>query len=558
MKLSGFAPEWMTEESLQTLQAGYLSPGETPLDMYQRVARAAAKHIPILGWETVFFTAMWKNWLCPATPVLTNMGTDRGLPLSCNSIHVGDSVEDIFTKVRELALLSKNGAGVGIYLGDVRGRGAPIKGNGRSEGIIPWAKVFDSTIVAVSQGNARRGAGAFYLPIEHADIEEFLQLRRQTGDQSRRALHTNHGVCISDEWMASMEAGDKEKRRLWLQILTTRFETGEPYLLFSDAVNRNNPDCYAERSMNVKTSNICTEIVQYTDVDHTFVCCLSSLNLMRWEEWKDSNLPYVAAVFLDCVMSEYIQHGASIPGLENSIRSAVKGRALGIGVLGWHSLLQSKSLPFDSFESMQLNARIFKRIRSEAERASSDLAVQLGEPEWCSGSGRRNTHLLAVAPTVSNSAISGGWSAGIEPIAANVYSVRGAKGTFVRHNEMLRVVLAELGYDDEETWKSILKNSGSVQHLDFLGSRAKAVFLTAREINQFAIVRQAVQRQVYVDQAQSVNLFFASNSDEKYIHQVHMEAWKTGLKTLYYLRSEGVLRGDLASRSKDECEACGG
>jgi len=301
-----------------------------------------------------------------------------------------------------------------------------------------------------------------------------------------------------------------------------------------------------------------SEITLHTDPHHSFVCCLSSLNLARWAEWKDTDLPEVATYFLDAVLSEYIARGSSIKGLSNSIRSAVKGRAIGIGVLGWHTLLQSLGHPFDSLQSMMLNAQVFKFIRTGAEKATLELARTMGPPEWCIGLERRNTHLLAVAPTVSNSLIAGGSSAGIEPLAANVYAQKSAKGTFIRRNPELERVLEGADMNTEKVWRSIVENDGSVQHLDELPERVRAVFATAREINQHAIVKQAVQRQQWVDQAQSVNLFFAANSDPKYIHEVHLNAWQGGLKTLYYLRSSGVLRGDLASRTSTECAACEG
>jgi ribonucleoside-diphosphate reductase alpha chain len=559
LKDNGEAPEWMKEESLKTLQGGYLLLNETPRQMYLRVACAAGDYYEDKKrWSEKFFEAMWKNWLCPASPILSNMGTNRGLPISCNSIHVGDSVDSIFGKSHELAMLSKNGAGVGIYLGDVRGRGSSIKGNGKSEGVIPWAKVYDTTTVSVSQGSTRRGASAVYLPVEHSDIEEFINIRRPTGDANRRCMNLNHGVCITDQWMQDMFAGDQSKRLTWQEILKARVETGEPYLFFTNTVNRLSPECYKANNLEVKTSNICSEITLFTDPEHSFVCCLSSLNLVKWEEWKNTDLVNVATRFLDYVLEEYIVKSEGVPGLECSRRSAVKGRAIGIGVLGWHTFLQQKMIPFDSFDAMMLNSQIFKGIRDKAEEETKKMAEELGEPEWCMGFGRRNTHLLAVAPTVSNSLISGGHSAGIEPIAANIYSQKSAKGTFIRKNPTLETLLESKSKNTDDVWKSVNEFGGSVQHLKFLTDEEKAVFLTAREINQHAIIKQAAQRQKWIDQAQSVNLFFASNSDPKYIHQVHLAAWEQGLKTLYYCRSEGVIRGDLASRTKEECAACEG
>lgn len=477
---------------------------------------------------------------------------------NCNSIHSEDSISGIFMKNFELAMLSKNGAGVGIYLGDVRGRGASIKGNGVSEGVIPWSKVFDTTTMSVSQGSTRRGASAIYLPIEHADFAEFLRIRRPTGDVNRQCLNINQGVCITDSWMKDMLAGNQAKRDQWVDILKTRVETGQPYLMFVDAANRQNPECYTGNGLSVKTSNICTEVMLHTDPEHTFVCCLSSLNLLRWDEWKDTDLPQVAARFLDAVLEEYIIKTERVPGLEPSRASAMKGRAIGIGVLGWHSLLQSQMIPFDSFEAMQLNAQIFRTIRTKAEEETKRMAEELGEPLWCKGYGRRNTHLIAIAPTVSNSSISGGFSAGIEPLAANVYAVKSAKGTFLRKNTLLETLLEAKGKNTLEVWRSINEAEGSVHSLPFLSDEEKVVFQTAREINQHAVIKQAVQRQKWVDQGQSINLFFSSNSDPRYIHEVHIAAWEGGLKSLYYFRTSGVLRGDLASRSKEECRACEG
>jgi ribonucleoside-diphosphate reductase alpha chain len=557
LKLSGEVPEWMNEEGYITLTNGYLLKDETPRQMYLRVAKAAASYYKdAKKIEQKFFNILWKNWLCPASPVLSNMGTDRGLPISCNTIHLADSLDSIFMKNYEFATLSKNGAGVGIYFGDIRGRGAPIKGNGLSEGVIPWAKVFDTTTMSVSQGSTRRGAAAIYLPIEHVDINEFLNIRRQTGDINRRCLNINHGVCISDAWMNSMLEGDKEKRQLWVEILKSRFETGEPYLFFSDNVNKNNPECYVKNNLTVKSSNICSEITLYTDSDHSFVCCLSSLNLVRWDEWKDTDTVNLTVRFLDAVLSEYIKKTEDMKGMAASRLSAIKGRAIGIGVLGWHTMLQEKKLAFDSFDAMQLNAQIFRTLHEKAETETKLLAEELGEPEWCQGFGRRNTHLIAIAPTVSNSTISGGHSAGIEPISANIFTLKSAKGTFIRKNTTLEKLLESMGKNTPEIWSSINAQNGSVQHLTCLSAEEKEVFLTAREINQHTIIKLAAQRQKWIDQAQSINLFFAFNSLPKYIHEVHLAAWKNGLKTLYYLRSDGVIKSDLASRSESDCKAC--
>lgn len=556
LKRAGEAPDWLTQDGYDTLSRGYLLSGETPRDLYCRVSRAAAAQTnePEV-WRARFFEAMWRNWLCLASPVASNLGTTRGLPISCNSIHVDDSIDSIFNKVHELATLSKNGAGVGIYIGDIRPRGSAIGQNGSSEGIVPWAKIYDQTISSVSQGSTRRGNAVLFLPIDHGDAEEFLNIRRPIGDPNRRCLNINHGVTIDDSWMRELTSGDVDKRQRWANLLKARVETGEPYILFRDAANRDLPQAYVRNGLRVNTSNLCTEIMLHTDPAHTFVCCLSSLNLVRWHEWRDTDVVRTAIRFLDCVMSEYIAKARGVNGLEPSLRFAQAGRPLGLGVLGWHTLLQESGIPFESFDAMMLNAKIFSHIRSEAEVETTLMASELGEPEWCRGTGRRNTHLLAVAPTFSNSIISGGHSPGIEPLAANVFSQKTAKGTFIKRNPTLARVLESLGRNTSEMWRAINEHAGSVQGLD-LPDAVQRVFLTARELNQFAIVKQAAQRQQWIDQGQSVNLFFAGNSSARYIHEVHLEAWRSGLKSLYYLRSEGVLRGDLASRRSDECVAC--
>ncbi len=556
LKKEGLAPQWMTVEGLKTLKEGYLLENETPKDMYQRIAKAASAHLKNpKKWEKEFFDAMWRNWLCPSTPVAANMGTNRGLPISCFSSYVPDSLDGIFETVREVAMMSKYGGGTAVHMNDVRPAGAPIKSGGKSTGVISWAKVFDSTIISVSQGSTRRGATALYLPIDHPDALAFMRIRRPEGDINRYCPNIHHGVNISDDFMRRVVSGDKNARQLWIELLKHRFETGEPYIFFSDAAQKDNPEYYKKHGLKVNGSNLCTEIFLATDKEHSLVCCLSSLNLAKYDEWKNTKVVQTAIVFLDAVMSEFIEKASSLIGLERAVKFAKKSRAIGLGVLGWHALLQSRNMPFDSFESMMLNAEVFRFIRTEAEIASNFLAKEYGEPEWMKGTGRRNSHLLAVAPTVSNSIISGNVSPGIEPIPANAYVKKTAKGAFIQYNPILKQRLSELGMDNDETWEKIIKNDGSVQGLNF-PKEIKEVFLTAREINQFAIIKQAAQRQKWIDQGQSVNLFFAANSDPKYIHKVHMLAWESGLKSLYYLRSSSVIRGDMASRSEAECKAC--
>lgn len=561
LKQSDEAPAWLDVAGYQTLLSGYLLSEETPRAAYKRVAKAVAYWLGTYNpkLEQKVFDYCWKNWICLATPIMANMGSERGLPISCNTIHVGDSLQSILEKNLELGILSKYGAGVGIYLGDIRPRGSHIKGTGgKSDGVIAWSKIFDATIHSVSQGATRRGAAAVYLPVDHEDIEEFLSMRRPVGDLNNRCLNLNHGVCISDDFMNRVSSGDAKAREIYKNILTARVETGEPYLFFSDNVDRQTPEHFKSRGLKIVTSNICNEIYLPTDELHTFVCCLLSMNLARWEEWKDTDAIEITVQLLDAVLDEYISKASKIKGLESAVRFAEKSRAIGIGALGWHTLLQSRMIPFDSFDAMMLNVQIFSKIRKDAEKSSRELAKVLGEPEWCQNSGLRNSTLMAVAPTVSNSTISGGMSPGIEPVAANTFVQKSSKGTFIRKNRQLEILLESKSQNTEDVWAQIAKDGGSVRGLKCLSAHEKEVFQTAREINQFAIVRQAAQRQKWIDQGQSVNLFFGLNSDPKYIHEVHMEAWKLGLKGLYYCRAESVLRADQASRQKDECKACEG
>jgi ribonucleoside-diphosphate reductase alpha chain len=551
---------WITEEGKKTLEGGYLLPNETQLEMYDRVSISVAKYLGKPELADKFYDLMVRNILCPASPVLSNTGTNRGLPISCYSIHTADSVDSIFTKQHELAMLSKNGGGVGIYLGDVRGRGASISGNGYSDGIVSWAKCFDTVTGAINQGSTRRGASALYLPIEHSDIEEFLRIRRPNQDVNRYCGNIHQAVSISDDFMKKVESGDSHARELFREVLKTRFETGEPYIFFKDNVNRSRPLAYKNNNLEVVTSNLCSEILLYTDPEHTFVCCLSSLNLANWDEFQPDDI-YYSTVFLDGVLNEFIDKAKSKPGFAPAIRSAEKGRALGLGVLGWHTLLQKKMIPIESFQAMQLNAKIFKTIKEESHRASQDLAKEFGEPEWCKGTGMRNTHTTAIAPTVSNSIISGGVSAGIEPIAANAFSKKTAKGVFIEYNKQLKSLLESKGKNTIEVWRSITNNNGSVQHLDFLDSNEKRVFKTAREIDQGVLIQQAAQRQQFVDQGQSLNLFFNANLDPKEFYKLHLEAWKLGINTLYYTRTSSILKADISSRSvenevKKEPETC--
>ena len=552
-------PEWMDEISLATISKGYLLPGETVKTAYKRVANASASRLKKPELASKFFKIMWNGWLGLASPVLSNMGTDRGLPISCFGVDTPDSIRGIGLTNAELMKLTASGGGVGISLSRIRERGTSITGNGKSEGVVPWAKIYDSSIIATNQGNVRRGAASVNLDIEHGDIDEFLQIRRPKGDPNRQCLNLHQCVVVGDSFMRKLEARDPESMQRWATVLKSRMETGEPYIMYKDNVNKNNPIAYRMHNLDVSMTNICSEITLFTDEEHSFICCLSSLNLAKWEEYKDTDCIQTAIWFLDGVMEEFIQKSNGKESLKRTHKHARKGRALGLGVMGWHTFLQQKGLPFNSIASTVHTRNIFNKIRMESETASMDLAAEYGEPLWCKGTGMRNTHLLAVAPTVSNSVICGGISAGIEPLPANVYTFNGAKGTFIRKNKSLETLLESKGENKEKWWKQMLQEGGSVMGLPdtVLSSEEKEVFLTFSETNQLELVKQAAERQKYIDQTQSLNLSFDPNDSPKWINQVHMEGWKLGIKTFYYLRTDSVIKGDLGSRMAD-CISCDG
>jgi len=552
-------PEWMDDISLATISKGYLLPGENVKTAFKRVALASATRLKKPELAGKFFKYIWNGWIGLASPVISNMGTDRGLPISCFGVDTPDSIRGIGLTNAELMKLTASGGGVGISLSRIRERGDEITGNGKSEGVVPWAKIFDSSIIATNQGNVRRGAASVNLDIEHGDIDEFLEIRRPKGDPNRQCLNLHQCVVVGDSFMRKLEARDSESMNRWAKVLKSRMETGEPYIMYKDNVNKNNPIAYRMHNLEVSMTNICSEITLFTDEEHSFICCLSSLNLAKWEEYKDTDCIQTAIWFLDGVMQEFIDKSNGKDSLQRTHNHARKGRALGLGVMGWHTFLQQKGIPFNSVASTVHTRNIFNRIRSEAESASMDLAAEYGEPLWCRGTGMRNTHLLAVAPTVSNSVICGGISAGIEPLPANVYTFNGAKGTFIRKNKSLEALLESKGENKEKWWNQMLQEGGSVLGLPdtILSSEEKDVFLTFSETNQLELVKQAAERQKYIDQTQSLNLSFDPNDSPKWINQVHMEAWKLGVKTLYYLRTDSVIKGDLGSRMTD-CLSCDG
>ena len=560
-------PEWgNTEVYKKTITGGYLLEGETPRDAYMRVAKTVARRLYKPELAEVFFEYIWKGWLNLASPVLSNTGTDRGLPISCFGIDVADSIQDIGSKNLEMMLLAKHGGGVGVGINQIRAAGSRITGNGTSDGVVPFCKIYDSTILATNQGSVRRGAASVNLNIEHGDFEEWIEIREPKGDVNRQSLNLHQCAIVGDKFMRKLEAGDKEARTKWSKLLRKRKATGEPYIMYKGNVNKNNPEAYKENGLKVHMTNICSEITLHTDESHSFVCCLSSVNLAKYEEWKDTNLIYDAIWFLDGVMEEFIQRAKGLRGFENAIRSATKGRPLGLGVLGWHTYLQAKGIPFEGLPAQYETRKIFSQIKIESERASRALAEVYGEPLWCVGTGMRNTHLRAIAPTVSNSKLSGNVSPGIEPWAANVFTEQSAKGTFIRRNPTLEDTLVKEGLNTPEIWEQILRDGGSIQGIDALDSVTvgewndpiKEVFKTFKEINQLELVKQAGIRQQYIDQSVSLNLAFPSEASPKWINKVHMEAWKQGVKTLYYTRTESVLRGDIAQQAMVDCISCDG
>lgn len=574
-------PEWgCTDVYLKTISKGYLLQGESPKDAYWRVSTTIAKRLGKPEMASKFFDYIWKGWLCLASPVLANTGTERGLPISCFGIDTADSILDIGNKNLEMMLLAKHGGGVGIGVNQIRPAGSPIKNNGTSDGIIPFIKMYDSTILATNQGNVRRGAASVNLNIEHADFWDWLEIREPKGDVNRQCLNMHQCVVVSNKFMRKVEQGDEEARKKWAAVIRKRRQTGEPYIMFKGNVNNQNPDAYKNNGLKVFMTNICSEIVLHTDESHSFVCCLSSLNIAKYDEWKDTDLIYTSTWFLDGVLEEFIQRAKNMKGFENTIRSAEKGRALGLGVLGWHTYLQERGIPFEGLIAQHETRKIFSQMKIESERASRDMAEEFGEPLWCANTGMRNTHLRAIAPTVSNSKLSGNVSAGIEPWPANVWTEQSAKGTFIRKNPTLEKYLKRIKLNNKETWDKILEDGGSVLDIkeldnwgfvdgkliskdqfdgfesDFISF--KDVFKTFKELNQLDLVKQAGIRQQYIDQSVSLNLAFPKEASPKWINQVHMESWKQGIKTLYYMRTESVLRGDIAKAAMVDCIACDG
>lgn len=705
------APDWMQPRGYRTLVGskeennGYLLPGETPKGLYKRLASTAAKYLARPDLEDSFFEILYKGWLGPASPIASNFGTNRAMPISCFSSFVPDNIEGIIDHVAEISMLSAKGGGVASHLEDIRPIGAPINSGGKAEGYLMPLRMIAAAIESINQGGIRRGAGAAYLDIEHPDAKMFLRMRRPENDEKHRFDTMHHGVKVSNAFMERCKNKDPEALELWDLLLTTRIETGEPYIFFTDAAQRDNPPSYKRLGLEVKSSNLCclegstkiltrdshktilevlnkpveiwdgqawTEVVfEYkgkthnlvkvdfadgtfirTTVDHrfplingkfvlakdlvigdyvevcnwgdpdflkqvsgqitnvviievkaepvycctvsttgkfaladgrmtgnseiflatnelySFVCCLSSLNLAKYDEWKDTNTVELAIYFLDAVMSEFIQKSAGNKHLKKTRDFAINSRALGLGVLGYHTYLQQNMISFESEEARQFNKTVFASIKAQANAASIKLGQEYGVPDWCTELGRRNTHLISLAPTRSNSAICNSVSPSIEPITANIGFDDGAKGNLVSINNTLIKVLERYGFASDLVLASISANNGSVQHLRFLSEQERLVFRTAREIDQAEVVQQAIDRGIYIDQGQSLNLFYNPDINPKVVHKHHIQAWKGGLKSLYYVRSNSLdkigavsnlsARVDSVLASAIECPVCEG
>lgn len=537
--------DWINEESITFLRRGYLSEGEEPLERIKVIAEHAEKLLGIKGFAEKFYDYMGKGWYSLSSPIWANFGKKRGLPVSCFGSNVGDSVESIlFTQV-EVGEMSKMGGGTSGYFGNIRGRGSKITDNGHAPGSVHFLNLFECVVDNISQGSTRRGRFSPYLPIEHPDIMEFLEI----GKEGFPIQDLNHAVTVTDKFMDEMIAGDKEKRAVWAKVIQRRGEIGYPYIMFVDTTNKNAPDVYKDKGLKIYNSNLCSEIALHNSEEESFVCVLSSMNLLYYDEWKDTDAVETMVYFLDAIVTDFItkienmRDNGTIEGqraffyLERAYNFAKRQRALGLGVLGWHSLLQSKGLPFDSRETARLNFEVFKLIKEKSYSASEELAKIFGEPEYLIGYGRRNVTLNAIAPTTSSAFILGQVSQSIEPIWSNCYVKDVAKLKITIKNPVLKKLLSELGKDTKTTWDSIKKHDGSVQHLDFLTDEQKEIFRTFAEINQSSIINLASVRQQFIDQSQSLNLMISPEMKTKEINTLLIEAWKLGIKTLYYQHS---------------------
>ena len=555
--------EWLTDNSRKFLESGYLTGDTTPEERIREIAEHAEGILKMEGFADKFYKYMAAGYFSLASPVWSNFGKKRGLPISCFGSHVSDDMGDILYTQAEIGMMSKLGGGTSGYFGKLRGRGSKVKNNGTSSGAVHMMQLFETMVDVVSQGSVRRGRFAPYLPVEHPDINEFLEI----GTEGNPIQELTHGVTVGDKWMEEMIAGDVSKREIWAKILQRRGELGYPYIFFKDNVNNGTVDVYKDKKMEIYASNLCTEIALPSNDRWSFVCVLSSINLLHYDKWKDTDAVETMVYFLDAVLEEFItklevyrdspnrDDQQTFMFMEKSYNFSKENRALGLGVLGWHSLLQSKMLGFDSEKAFMLNTEIFKTIKQRSYKASEELAKKFGEPKVLKGYGRRNATLNAVAPTTSSAFILGQVSQGIEPIWSNSYVKDIAKIKTTIRNPFLVKLLEEKGQSTQEVWRSIRDYDGSVQHLDFLSEHEKEVFKTYSEIDQMSIVYQAANRQEYIDQAQSINVMIHPDMPTKEVNKIYINAWKLGVKSMYYQHSMNAAQ---KFRQKKECLSCEG
>ena len=555
--------EWLNENSRKFLAAGYLGDSVSAEQRIADIAERAEQLLEMPGFAEKFYHYMSEGYYSLASPVWSNFGKERGLPISCFGSHVDDDIGNILYSQSEVGMMSKLGGGTSGYFGKIRHRGAAIKDNGEASGAVHIMRLFESMVDVVSQGSVRRGRFSPYLPIDHPDIMEFLEI----GTEGNPIQELTHGVTVKDEWMQQMIDGDVDKRTVWAKVLQSRGEMGYPYIFFTDNANNGAADVYKDKNLPIYASNLCTEIMLPSNHDWSFVCVLSSINVLHYDKWKDTDAVETMIYFLDAVITEFLEKlevyknsedredQQTFLFMERAYNFSKENRALGMGVLGWHSLLQSKMLPFDSQGAYDLNSEVFKNIKEHSNKASKDLAEKFGEPELLKGYGRRNTTLNAVAPTTSSAFILGQVSQGIEPIWSNIYVKDIAKIKTTIKNPFLVKLLEEKGMDTPEVWKQIRDRDGSVQDLDFLSEEEKEVFKTYAEIDQMSIIYQAANRQNHIDQGQSLNIIIHPDTTTKEVNKIHVTAWKLGLKSLYYQHSMNAAQ---KFKQKKECESCEG
>ena len=564
MNLSSEKPfEWLNENSRKFLAAGYIGEGICAEERIANIAKRAEEILQMPGYAEKFYHYMSEGYYSLASPVWSNFGKERGLPISCFGSHIDDDIGNILYTQSEVGMMSKLGGGTSGYFGKIRHRGAAIKNNGEASGAVHIMRLFESMVDVVSQGSVRRGRFSPYLPIDHPDIMEFLEI----GTEGNPIQELTHGVTVKNDWMQEMIDGDADKRTVWAKVLQSRGEMGYPYIFFTDNANNGAPDVYKDKKLPIYASNLCTEIMLPSNHDWSFVCVLSSINLLHYDKWKDTDAVETMIYFLDAVITEFLEKLESYKNsddredqqtflfMERAYNFAKENRALGMGTLGWHSLLQSKMLPFDSQESYDLNSEVFRTIKELSNKASKHLAEKFGEPELLKGYGRRNATLNAVAPTTSSAFILGQVSQGIEPIWSNIYVKDIAKIKTTIKNPFLEKLLKEKGMDNPEVWRDIRDRDGSVQHLDFLSENEKDTFKTYSEIDQLVIVYQAANRQNHIDQGQSLNIIVHPDMPTKDINKIHITAWKLGLKSLYYQHSMNAAQ---KFKQKKECISCEG